>query len=455
MAENPRHRSPTPRLLAGLAITLIAAAGFSWYSLRQIDTLRELQTETIDRNRKDSLQLLRIQSDLNSLGLAMRDMVDAVEPYPLVAWRGELERIRYDLEDALKREGALSNRPPAQQNYLNGLVRQFWTSTEQILAIAGSGEERRARQMIVNSLQAQQSAIAATVARLLVANHEAEEQALSQIQLIHDRVERNIYIFLIAMMATIAGIGVTVIYSNRRIFAQITELSTQTRTLARRLISVQEEVFKSVSRELHDEFGQILTAIGTMLTRAERKGLPADSPVRADVQEVKQIVQSTLEKMRSFSQALHPAILDDYGLDKAVERYAATFERQNGIRVNLRKQGEISIPEQMAIHIYRVLQESLTNVARHANTADVEVLLSQNRSTLTLEIEDRGVGFTTKAGKGLGLVAMRERAELMGGDLTVGPGRKGGALVRLVVPLPADPSPTPAPTETVVRSHAQ
>ncbi len=101
------HQSPTPRLLIALAITLLAVAVFSWFSLRQVDLLRQLQSNIIDRHRKDSLQLLRIQNNLNSLGHSLRDMITGETGYPLAAYRGELHRMRLDLEDALRIEDSL------------------------------------------------------------------------------------------------------------------------------------------------------------------------------------------------------------------------------------------------------------------------------------------------------------------------------------------------------------
>jgi len=97
--------SPTNRLLAGLAVTLAAVGVFSFYALRQIRGLEDLQTRIVDRNRKDSLQLLRIQKDLNDLRIAMRDMLSGDEPYPLSAWKKQFEGTRNDLDDALHLEG--------------------------------------------------------------------------------------------------------------------------------------------------------------------------------------------------------------------------------------------------------------------------------------------------------------------------------------------------------------
>src|SRR5687767_3803436 len=104
MARDLPGRSPAPALLAGLIITLATVLAYSWYISGQISGLRRLQTDLTDRNRRDSLQLLRIQNNLNQLGLAMRDMLDGAEPYPLTAWSAQFDRIRVDLADALRRE---------------------------------------------------------------------------------------------------------------------------------------------------------------------------------------------------------------------------------------------------------------------------------------------------------------------------------------------------------------
>jgi signal transduction histidine kinase len=200
----------------------------------------------------------------------MRDMVDGEGGYPLGAWRSEFDRIREDLKDAISIEGKLATHPPEQQRYLIDSMNQFWISAAQVFNIANEGDAVRARKMIANSLQAQQAAMSSTVARLLVQNNEGEEQALAAVQKIYSGVEGNIYLFMIAMLALIAGTSLALIYSNRRIFDQLATLSEQKSTLARKLIGVQEDVLRSVSRELHDDFGQILTAIGVMLGRAER-----------------------------------------------------------------------------------------------------------------------------------------------------------------------------------------
>src|SRR5205823_1811292 len=242
-----------------------------------------------------------------------------------------------------------------------------------------------------------------TVARLLVLNNETEEQAAMAVQGIYGGIERRIYWFVLAVLLAISAISLYIIRANRAIFDQMAALSDQRRVLARKLIGVQEDILHSVSRELHDEFGQILTAVGAMLGRAG-KNLPADSIFRIELAEVREIAQSTLERLRSLSQALHPSILDDYGLEKAIEWHVAQFGKQTGIAIRYEKEGNgPMVGRQEAIHVYRILQETLNNVARHSKSQSAWVRLKIEADRLRLEVEDRGVGMMNKTGGGLGL----------------------------------------------------
>jgi signal transduction histidine kinase len=437
-------QSPTARLLVGLLVTLLGVAVYSWYTLRQLRGLRELQTTIIDRNRRDSLQLLRMQNDLSQIGLALRDMAAGAEPYGLVAYENELAGKRSDLEDALQTESRLSpeNRLPEQQRQLENIIRQFWQTTDQMFGLAKTGHTDQAQQLAGTSLSAQQSTLSTLVARLLIQNNTAEEEAAARAAEIYSRVQRDIYAFLFAMLAGIAVTSLGMIYSNRRIFAAMNSLAQQRRVLAAKLITVQEEVLRSVSRELHDEFGQILTAIGAMLGRAERKGLPPDSPFREEVAEVQQITQQTLDKMRSLSQMLHPTVLDDYGLVKGLDWYVQLFQKQTGIETALDVTGDIQrITGQAAIHCFRIVQEALNNVAKHAHTSSAEVDVTFEPLHLTITVRDFGIGIgqdRKHQSTGLGLIAMRERAELMRGEVKLSKAPGGGTLVVLRIPLPQE-----------------
>jgi len=431
------QRSPTNGLLLGLVITLAAVLAYASYITVQLAGLRKLQSEMVDRNRKDSLQLLRVQNDLNSIALAMRDMLDTTEPYPLTAWSAQFERIHQDLDTGLKLEESLAgaNRTPEQQLFLSQAVTQFWDAVNRMFALAQNGKDAEAREQIRLSLQARQQALSTAVSRLLVENNEGEEQAAARIAQIYDGVQRQLYIFLAATLIAIVLTSLYLIRSNRQIFARLAELSEQRSDLAQKLISTQESTLRHLSRELHDEFGQVLTAIGSMLGRAG-KHAPEGSPLREDLKEVQAIAQSTLNNIRTLSQALHPVLLEEAGLESTLDWYIPAVGRQTGLALHYEKTGQ-SFPVETGagVHIYRVLQEALNNVSRHSGASDAWIWLRFSPDLLELEVEDHGRGFVPeKMQSGIGLVAMRERAELIGGTLAVSPRPQGGTKVRLQIP---------------------
>lgn len=431
------QRSPTNRLLLGLVITLAAVVAYSFYMTIQLAGLRKLQSEMVDRNRRDSLQLLRIQNDLNSIALAMRDMLDTTEPYPLTAWTAQFERIQQDLSAALKLEENLAgaSRTPDQRKYLTQSVAQFWDAVNRMFALAQDRKDAEAREQIRLSLQARQQALSTAVSRLLVENNEGEEQAAASIAKIYDGVQRQLYLFLAATLIAIVLTSLYLISSNRQIFARLAELSEQRSDLAQKLISTQESTLRHISRELHDEFGQVLTAIGSMLRRAGKQTTDG-SPLRQDLQEVQEIAQSTLNNIRTLSQALHPVLLEEAGLESTLDWYIPNVGRQAGIDLHYEKSGkQFPVETSAGVHIYRVLQEALNNVSRHAGVREAWIRLKYSADALELEVEDHGSGFVAeKTQRGIGLVAMRERAELIGGTLAVLPRPQGGTQVRLHIP---------------------
>ncbi len=423
--------------MLGLVITLATIVGYSWYISLQISRLRELQTDLTDRNRRASLQLLRIQNDLNQLALNMRDMLEADQPYPLIAWSAQFDRIRSDLSDALAREEALTpRRTPEQSQYLTSSLQQFWDAVDRMFELARAGREEDARTQIRVSLQERQAALSTAVARLLVQNNQREAQTAERVRDIYRDVQRQVYWFLAATLATIAATSVYLISSNRRLFAQLASLSDERRELARRLIATRESTLREIARELHDEFGQLLTAMGSMLSRATRHA-PADSVLRTDLREIGEVAQSALDNVRGLSQTLHPSILEELGLESAITWYLSTVERQLGVRVSFECHGAVMpIDDTTAIHIYRVLQEAVSNLARHAAVHEASVNLRFEADTVALDVRDHGRGFDPgDTPRGLGLVAMRERAELLGGTIEFLQPPGGGTLVRLRVPI--------------------
>lgn len=433
-------RSATTGLLVGLLITLAAVVAYSWYITIQIAGLRQLQTDLADRSRRDSLQLLRIQNDLNATGLAMRDMLDGDQPYPLTAWTAQLQRLRADLDDALKREEqlALAGRTADQRQYLGSSFAQFWAAIDQMFELARQGREDEARDQIRLSLQARLAALNTAVARLLVENNESEEITAGRIAAIYRDVQRQVYWFLGATLAAIVLTSAYLIRSNRRMFSELASLSHQRHELAQKLIAARETTLQHISRELHDDLGQMLTAMGLMLGRAGRQ-VPEGSPLRAELREIGESAQTMLDKVRSLSQTLHPAILEQAGLEGTIGWYLSTVERQYGLSVAYDQDRPLpELDSTTSIHVYRVLQEALGNVARHSGAREAWVRVRCDGRMLALDVEDHGKGIgALPARGGLGIVGMRERAELLGGRIAFLTPEGGGTLVRLEVPIDA------------------
>lgn len=419
-----------------MVITLAAVLAYSFYITRQISGLRELQNTLVDRNRRDSLQLLRIQNDLNSLALAMRDMLDNTEPYPLTAWASQFQRTRADLDDALRLEAkvATTDRTAEQRQYLGDSVQQFWDAVTRTFALASDGKDQEAKDQIRLSLQARQAALSTAVSRLLVQNNESEEQAAFRISQIYDRVQRQVYFFFGGTLIAILLTSLYLIRSNRQLFARLADLSEQRSELAQKLIATQESTLRYISRELHDEFGQILTAMGSMLSRAGNHA-PEGSSLRTDLREISEIAQTSLDKVRTLSQALHPVMLDEAGLESTLDWYLPVVQKQAGIKIHYEKLGQpFPVDGNAAIHVYRVLQEALNNVTRHSGAMEAWVRLHFLPEWLELEVEDHGKGFeATTRKQGIGLVAMRERAQLLGGTLDLARPQEGGTVLRLKV----------------------
>jgi signal transduction histidine kinase len=244
--------------------------------------------------------------------------------------------------------------------------------------------------------------------------------------------------FLIALIATL--------YSGRlesRLRRQLDKDAENTRYLQRlssKLITAQEEERRTIARELHDEVGQVLTAIKVELSVAERAIAGAGGPPLL-LENVQTIAEGALQSVRDLSQILHPALLDDLGLAAAIERHVRGFEARHRLRVEFEHEGMgLRYSPETEIALYRIVQEALTNVARHAAARSCRIRLQRVRESILLEIDDDGCGFDSAAPqparrRGLGLLGIRERAAQLLGiarfDSAVGRG------TRLTVVLPA------------------
>lgn len=206
------------------------------------------------------------------------------------------------------------------------------------------------------------------------------------------------------------------------------------RETLRRVVEAQERERRRLAIELHDETGQSLAAVLMGLRRLEESTDPAT--VRATVDELRETVVNAVQELRALAVELRPKALDDFGLSPALERLIDTYSRRTGLTVDSHLAGlEPRLPEPVESALYRIVQEALTNIAKHAGASTVSIVTRRDEGRIVLIVEDNGTGFDAAApAGGLGLVSMRERAELLGGSLRVESGTEQGTTLVIEVP---------------------
>jgi PAS domain S-box-containing protein len=212
----------------------------------------------------------------------------------------------------------------------------------------------------------------------------------------------------------------------------------RSRALAARLQSVREEERARVAREIHDELGQALTGIKLEAASLIRE-LPGDAKHQANrAESIVKLADETIQAVRRISTELRPGILDDLGVVAAVEWAAEEFEARTGTKCHVSlPNADIAMDPEHATAIFRIFQETLTNVARHANATEVNVRLAEENGDVSLEVRDNGKGISEEelsAGTSLGILGMQERALLLGGELTINGVPRKGTTVRVRIP---------------------
>jgi PAS domain S-box-containing protein len=211
------------------------------------------------------------------------------------------------------------------------------------------------------------------------------------------------------------------------------------RKLTEHLQNVREQERLHIAREIHDELGQLLTVMKMDVSWVKRKTETDDQEVKNKLSSILEVIDMTAKTVRRIASELRPSLLDDLGLQAAMEWHLEEFEKRSGIQKELHlPASEILLPDALKIGIFRIFQESLTNVARHADASRVIVRLEHHDNKLLLTIQDNGKGFTEKeANKNtLGLLGMKERTQMMGGEYSISGIPEGGTIVTVMIPLP-------------------
>ena len=227
-----------------------------------------------------------------------------------------------------------------------------------------------------------------------------------------------------------------------RLLKQSQNMQEQLRHLSHQILHAQEEERKRISRELHDEIAQTLVGINVQLATLTREAAGGPKGLQQKIERTQQMVEKSVEKVHQFARKLRPALLDDLGLIPALEAFMKSFTKQTGVRAGLTAFAAVErLDTARRTVLFRVAQEALTNVARHAQASRVEVTIQKLQEGICMKIKDDGKSFQVdhvmhgKGGKHLGLLGMRERLEMVSGSFEVVSAPGKGTTITAKIPI--------------------
>ncbi len=382
----------------------------------------------------------------------VRDALFDTAPDMTGTYLRQIESARDDVAGALEAYVPVSAVPEERQAFrqLEADVQGFWRT---IIPVLDWDERRRsdeAWKVLREQVAPKREAIARILRRLQGLNRTAFEREQNETRVAYAALRTRIW--LTSGAALVASLVVALVVTRyasgleRQIRAQLVKDAENTRNLQRlsaRLVNAQEDERRTIARELHDEVGQALTAVKVELSVAGRKvGLTA-SEGEAFL-EARRLADLALQQVRDLSQLLHPAMLDDLGLPDTIAWYLGAFSARAGIRAEFAHEGmDERLAGEIETCLYRIVQEAVTNVARHADASWCRVSLQRLPAVVRVTIEDDGRGFDPgkepAAGtrRGLGLLGIEERVSGFNGSMNIE--TSPGAGTRLTIELPALP----------------
>ena len=423
-------------LLALIVVSILAAQRKADAAYAQLDSLNA-------RYRDVETRLRRVRSGLHLSGILARDyLLDTTTPAPdyrsrLMAYHVESEQLIADLEPLLRETD------PGQYRELRRQLDEYWRAYAPLFdgstAIDRYGFLRREivpRRDAVLQISAEIEAINNTTL------HAQQQAAAERQRELHQYLTGTLgaSLTLGLAVAIIAVIRIRVLEGRtEEQYGRTQQAEEELRRLSNQLVRMQEEERKNLSRELHDEVGQMLTALRMEIGRAERAQAVGSPAFGQTMAESKALVDRMMRMVRDLAMGLRPSMLDDLGLEPALSWQAREFSRRYNVPVDLTVEGDLErLPDPQRTCVYRVVQEALTNCAKHSAATEIQVKVVRGRARLDVSVRDNGVGMaSTTQHRGLGLTGIKERVKDINGAASIETRPGGGTIVNITLPVPA------------------
>lgn len=427
----------------GGLLLIMALAGID--ALRVLQQFRRNDEEIRGRYLSQNHVLNDIRSDVYVSGTYVRDYLLEPDPERAAVYRTNLEDVRKHMESALEAYGRQAS--PAEFQHDSALraeLTNYWGVLAPIFKWDPAERRRSGYAFLRDEVFPRRQNMLQIADRIAAINEQQLTAGNDQVVSLLLRFQTRLLGTLVA--ALVIGLGMA-LFSTRKIlsledqarlrYEEVAEARGQLKDLSARLVQAQETERKALSRELHDEVGQSLSAV-LMELRNLSAGLKirTDEQSRSHVETIKGLVENTVRVVRNMALLLRPSMLDDLGLIPALKWQARETAKRTGMDVTVATELDSDdLPDEYKTCIYRVVQEALNNCTRHSQATTVRIRVEQRLDRLMMVIQDDGEGFDVGQMKGLGLLGVQERVVRLGGQFTIHSTRGRGTILTVELPV--------------------
>jgi signal transduction histidine kinase len=442
----PMSSRSWPILTFGFLSLIVLIAVFGYGAMHRARILHRESIETHQNHLQTEAYIHKVSAQEYLAALLVRDYLLDPSQSAAPLYRQQLREIRKSFEQNL---GALQQRMGTEDHAalerLASEVKAYWESLDPMFEWNPQQKAAQGTAFLRHEVLPRRQAVVALaerLARLNAANLKREQQRLESAQEQFQQFLRNVLVLCLLLGTVVAGASTYRFWSQERDakihHKEIEETGQKLKRLSRGLVNAQEAERKSISRELHDAVGPLVTGVRLELANLESSRTSPEKFLD-HLEEARQLNAQTLELIQNMAMGLRPSMLDDIGLGPALEWQGRELSRRTGVPVNVQIDGSLDqLPEAHRTCIFRVVQEALTNCARHAAAKNIRVSLYGREDFVEATVQDDGVGFDTQdpERRGLGLLGMEERARELDGTVALVSHPGKGTILTVELPIP-------------------